>query len=158
MGWKHVVSEFLYRMITGVRFTISGTGEETRSFCYISDTVEGSLLAGTQPTAAGEIFNLGNPHEITINQLVSVLEEVTGISVQRHYVPFAQSGTPRRVPDICKAERLLGFMPKVGVDEGLSRTYTWARGPQRGSRGASQIANLRFGRNLNRIDIFTIIS
>jgi nucleoside-diphosphate-sugar epimerase len=127
MGWKHVVSEFLYRMITGARFTISGTGEETRSFCYISDTVEGSLLAGTQSAAAGEIFNLGNPHEITINQLVSALEEVTGIFVQRHYVPFPQSGTPRRVPDISKAERLLGYMPQVGLYEGLSRTYEWAR-------------------------------
>lgn len=127
MGWKHVVSEFLYRMLTGEPFTILGTGEETRSFCYISDTVEGSILAGTHSAAAGEIFNIGNPGEITINDLVSILEEITGIYVKRQYLPFPQSGTPRRVPDISKAERLLGFKPRVNLHDGLFRTYEWAR-------------------------------
>lgn len=127
MGWKHVVSEFLYRMITGAPFTILGTGEETRSFCYISDTVEGSILAGAHPAAANEIFNIGNPSEISINNLVSTLEEITGISVKREYVPFPQSGTPRRVPDITKSERLLGFKTKISLYDGLIPTYKWAR-------------------------------
>lgn len=127
MGWKHVVSEFLYRMLTGAPFTIQGTGEETRSFCYISDTVEMSIRAATYPTTAGEIMNIGNSNEVRINDLVTALEEITGISVDRQYVPFKQSGTARRVPDISKAVRLMGYTPQVSLHDGLVSTYEWCR-------------------------------
>lgn len=127
MGWKHVMSEFLYRMLTGAPFTIQGTGEETRSFCYVSDSVEMSLRAATYHEAAGEIFNIGNPAEISINNLVSILEDITGIHVERQYIPFPQSGTPRRVPDITKMRNLLRYSPEVSLHDGLMRTYEWSR-------------------------------
>ncbi len=127
MGWKHVMSEFLYRMLTGTPFTIQGTGQETRSFCYVTDSVEMSLRAATYPEAAGEIFNIGNPAEISINNLVTILEEITGIHVERQYIPFPQSGTPRRVPDITKARTILGFTPQVELRDGLMHTYEWCR-------------------------------
>lgn len=125
MGWNHVISEFLYRMLTGAPFTIQGTGDETRSFCYVSDAVAASILAATLPAAAGEIFNVGNPYEISINELVSILEEITGIQVERQFVPFPQAGTPRRIPSITKSERLLGYVPRVSLRDGLICTYKW---------------------------------
>lgn len=127
MGWNHVISEFLRRMLTGETFTISGTGNETRSFCYISDTVEASILAASLTRASGEILNIGNPSEISINNLVTILEEITGIPVERHYVPFPRAGTPRRLPSIKKAETLLGYRPKVDLRDGLKYTYEWCK-------------------------------
>jgi nucleoside-diphosphate-sugar epimerase len=127
MGWKHVISEFLYRMLTGAPFTIQGSGEETRSFCYVTDAVEMSIRAAIYPETAGEILNIGNPREITINNLVTKLEEITGIHVERRYLPFPKSGTPRRVPDISKAVRLMGYTPQVSLHDGLVRTYEWCR-------------------------------
>ncbi len=128
MGWKHVISEFLYRMLTKEPFTIQGTGEETRSFCYISDSVEMSIRAALYPTnAEGEILNIGNSSEININNLVTILEEITSIHVERQYIPFPQSGTSRRVPDITKARHILKYSPEVSLYNGLTRTYEWCR-------------------------------
>jgi nucleoside-diphosphate-sugar epimerase len=127
MGWNHVISEFLRRMLTGEPFTILGTGNETRSFCYFSDTVEASLLAASLTTASGEILNIGNPSEISINNLVTILEEITNIPVIRQYIPFPQAGTKRRLPSIKKAETLLGYRPRVDLRDGLKYTYEWCK-------------------------------
>ena len=127
MGWNHVISEFLYRMLTGTPFTIHGTGNETRSFCYISDAVNASILAATSPATLGEVLNIGNPQELRINDLVTNLEDITGIRVERHYIPFQGAGTSRRVPSITKVERLIGYVPKVNLRDGLARTSEWCR-------------------------------
>lgn len=126
MGWDHVIPQFIERLETGTEFTVQGDGEQTRSFCYISDAVEGSVLAMLSDAGRDQIFNIGNPtEEHTINDLIRLLASVSGKRIDPRYVPFPQEGTRRRVPDITRARKLLGFRPLVRLSEGLAPTYHW---------------------------------
>lgn len=126
MGWDHVIPQFIERLETGTEFTVQGDGEQTRSFCYIDDAVEGSVLAMLSEAGRDRIFNIGDPsQEHSINDLIRMLETVSGKRVEPRYVPFEQEGTKRRVPDITLSRTLLGFHPAVTLRTGLDRTYRW---------------------------------
>lgn len=126
MGWSHVIPEFIKRIVLNEKFTMQGSGTMTRSFCYISDIIEGTILAGTKEEGKNEIFNIGNQStETSINQLVSYLEEISGKRIEPVHLPAPEGGTDRRNPDISKARSLLGYNPKVGMMEGLTKTYDW---------------------------------
>lgn len=125
MGWQHVISEFIYRMLTREPFTIQGAGTETRSFCYVSDAVQATLAAAEADLQTTGIFNVGNPVETSINSLLALLENIVGFHVERKYVAFPLKGTSRRLPSIEKARRLLGYNPEIDLEEGLKRTYEW---------------------------------
>lgn len=115
--------------------TIYGDGRQKRCFCYIDDTVKGTLLAIENKNAWGEIFNIGNDKtEISIFDLAcSVLKE-TGRkrSGMLNFIPFKKAfkdveDVSRRIPDIGKAKKLLGFYPEISNDEGVKRTIYWHR-------------------------------
>lgn len=126
MGWDHVIPQFIERLETGAEFTVQGDGEQTRSFCYLSDAIEGSVLAMLSDTGRDQIFNIGNPtEEHSINDLIRVLASVSGKDIAPRYAPFEGEGTRRRVPDITRARELLGFRPVVPLTEGLATTYRW---------------------------------
>jgi nucleoside-diphosphate-sugar epimerase len=125
MGWDHVIPQFIRRLELGEEFTIQGDGAQTRSFCYVDDAVHATVAAVTSPAAANEIINVGNPEEVTIDELAARLGRIAGKLVEPHYVPFAGEGTRRRVPAVERARELLGFEARVPLDEGLRETYGW---------------------------------
>jgi UDP-glucose 4-epimerase len=126
-----VVPRFLNQAITGEDLTVYGTGNQSRCFTYVSDIVEWLMLLAANDKAVGEVFNLGNPGELTITQLARKVIEVTNASVGIRYIPYAQAyeegfeDMDRRVPDITKVKALTGYCPRVDLDEALRSTRDW---------------------------------
>jgi nucleoside-diphosphate-sugar epimerase len=126
MGWDHVVPQFISRLLNNEEFTVQGDGSQRRAFCYVDDAVPPTAAALTAPEAANGIFNVGNPvEEHSINELVAALERVSGTTIRPRYVPFEGAGTKRRLPDVSRAEEVLGLRPIFALEEGLRRTYDW---------------------------------
>jgi nucleoside-diphosphate-sugar epimerase len=127
MGEDHVIPEFIEQIVTDKPFTIYGDGKQTRSFCYISDTVGGFYKAGIESTAADGIYNIGTQNEITINELADRLFDVAGKSPNIEHIDSEElaGSTRRRQPDISKARDELGYEPEVSLDEGLTKTFNW---------------------------------
>ncbi len=121
-----VVPNFIKQALSGNPLTLYGDGRQTRSFCYISDQVEGiyRLLQSDEHLPV----NIGNPAEITIGQLAETLNDLTGNQAGVVYENKRTEGDPeRRRPDITKAKALLNWTPTVSLDEGLKRTLDYFR-------------------------------
>jgi len=116
-----VISNFVVQALKGKPLTVYGDGTQTRSFCYVQDLVEGLLRLG-EANVSGEVFNLGNPHEITIFELAQFVKQVTGTSSEIVFLPKPSDDPQRRKPDISKARELLGWEPKTSLEEGLKKT------------------------------------
>lgn len=125
MGWEHVVSELLGQMQRSDEVVIQGQGNASRSFCFVTDAVEQTLMAARAAPGAVNIFNVGSPDEITIDELVGYLERALGRTYPRRYVPFPQAGTMRRQPDLTALAKLGPVPLNVSLDEGLRRTLQW---------------------------------
>jgi nucleoside-diphosphate-sugar epimerase len=127
MGEDHVIPEFIEQVVTDKPFTIYGDGKQTRSFCYISDAIDGFRLAGTEPAAANGIYNIGTQNEITINELADRLFDIAGESPNVEHVESEEleGSTRRRQPDISKIRTELGYEPEVTLDKGLRKTFDW---------------------------------
>lgn len=118
-----VISEFITRMIKKQPIYINGDGNQTRSFCYVSDMIDG-LIRMMDSEEKGPI-NLGNPHESTINELVESISKVTGLNATIENRPMPEDDPHRRCPDISMASRKLGWNPTVSLDEGIKKTYEY---------------------------------
>ena len=123
----HVIPDIIYGLLDGSRIKLQGTGSETRSFCYISDAVEATLLAAAADTDESLILNIGNAEETSISELVRMLELICGESISKEYAPFPNPGTSRRLPSIKRAQSHLGWTPRFSLEEGLRLTYSWFR-------------------------------
>lgn len=128
-----VTARFISQAITGKPLTVHGDGSQTRCFTYVEDIVEGTVKAGTQPEAEGKIFNLGSRRETTILELAQLILAISGakgdIVFQAHeefYGPYYED-IPRRIPDLSAAEQMLGYFPKVTLENGLRTTIDWQR-------------------------------
>lgn len=120
-----VVSNFIVQALKGEDITIYGEGEQTRSFCYVDDLIEGFVrLMGTSDEVTGPI-NLGNPGEFTIRQLAERVLELTGSSSTLVFKPLPQDDPKQRQPDISKAMQLLDWQPTVVLDQGLKKTIEY---------------------------------
>lgn len=120
-----VVSNFIVQALRGEDITIYGEGQQTRSFCYVDDLVEGFLrLMNTSDDITGPI-NLGNPGEFTIRQLAERVLELVGSSSRLIFQPLPQDDPQQRQPDITLAKALLDWEPKVMLDEGLQKTIAY---------------------------------
>jgi dTDP-glucose 4,6-dehydratase len=119
------VSNFLTQALGGRPITIYGTGNQTRSFCFIDDEVEG-ILALLESDHVGPM-NIGSPDELTILELAETVLEVTGSSVELVFEPLPGDDPQRRRPDISLAQRVLGWKPTVDLRDGLTRTANWYR-------------------------------
>ena len=129
-----VVSNFLIQALEGNPLTVYGDGRQTRSFCYVSDLVDG--LFRLLMSAEGEPVNLGNPAERTIRDLVAAIEKILGRSLPVTYNPLPQDDPRVRQPDITRARTLLGWEPKVELEIGLRETIDYFRGqPDIGGEG-----------------------
>lgn len=120
-----VVSNFIVQALKGDPITIFGQGQQTRSFCYVDDLVEGFVrLMATGDDVAGPV-NLGNPGEFTIRQLAERVVELTGSSSRLVFQPLPQDDPRQRQPDIGLAKQLLGWNPVVMLDQGLKKTIEY---------------------------------
>lgn len=120
-----IVSNFVSQAVQGKPLTVYGTGEQTRSFCYVSDMVAGLLaLMRVDPNPKTPV-NLGNPGEFTVNELAAMVRERVPGAGQVVYRPLPQDDPKRRRPDISRAGALLGWQPRIALREGLEETIAW---------------------------------
>lgn len=116
-----VVVEFVRRALTGEPLEVHGDGEQTRSLCFISDTVDAlQLLAETEIPYTP--VNIGNPHEVTVNEIAETVLSVIGSKSEIVHVPADEDDPRRRCPSIERMRRLTGWAPKVSLEVGLKRT------------------------------------
>lgn len=120
-----VIPNFMRQAIAGEDLTVYGDGSQTRSFCYVSEEVEGILrLSGS---AEHEPVNIGNPAEFTIFECAERVLAVTGSQSRIRYEPLPQDDPKQRRPDISKAKRLLNWEPKIGLETGLRMSLEYFR-------------------------------
>ena len=120
-----VVSNLIVQALKGEDITLYGDGQQTRSFCYCDDLIEGFIrLMDTVPEVTGPI-NIGNPGEFTIRQLAELVLKITGSSSKLVYRPLPPDDPRQRCPDISKAREVLGWQPTVSLEEGLRRTVAY---------------------------------
>ncbi len=124
---------FIKKALRGEPITLNNGGGQVRSWCYIDDIADAVLLCMEKEAAVGQAFNIGNPQNtVTIKELAEMVKKVTGSASGIVPVNNDRAEVEVRIPDIEKAKKLLGFMPKVGLEEGLSRTVDWYRKEQKG--------------------------
>nr|WP_059391711.1 MULTISPECIES: UDP-glucuronic acid decarboxylase family protein [Pseudomonas] len=120
-----VVSNFIVQALRGEDITIYGEGQQTRSFCYVDDLVEGFIrLMGTPDEVTGPI-NLGNPGEFTMLQLAERVLALTGSSSKLVFRPLPQDDPKQRQPDITQAKAVLDWQPTIALDNGLEKTISY---------------------------------
>lgn len=122
------VHAFVVRALSGQPLTIHNEGDQIRAWCYIDDIVEAIVRALVRPEAIGQSFNVGNARStITIYQLARLVVRLTGSTSPIDFVPWDFPDVELRVPDVKKAERLLGFKAEVDLEDGLAKTIAWYR-------------------------------
>lgn len=123
-----VVIEFVMAALSGEPLPIFGRGTQTRSFCFVDDLIDGIIKAMESENTKGEVFNLGNPDEFTILELAEMVKRITGSSSEIKFAEELPEDDPlRRKPDIEKARRVLGWEPKVGLEEGLNKLVEYLK-------------------------------
>jgi dTDP-glucose 4,6-dehydratase len=121
-----VISNFMTQALRGVPLTIYGDGSQTRSFCYVSDLIEGIVRLARSDEHLP--VNIGNPSEFTVLECAQTVIEATGSSSPLRYEPALEDDPSRRCPDIAKARELIGWEPKIALREGLELSLPYFRG------------------------------
>jgi len=120
-----VISNFIVQALKNEPITLYGTGEQTRSFCYVSDLVLGLWALATKELKTGEVINLGNPNEMTISEIAHKIKIATHSTSEFIKKPIELDDPSKRKPDISKAKELLEWEPVVPIDEGLNKTIEY---------------------------------
>jgi UDP-glucose 4-epimerase len=122
------IRAFIETVLAGEDLTIHGDGSQVRAWCYVDDLVDALLLVLERPEAVGEVFNIGNERSVlTILDLAGQIRQLMGADVEIKFRPLHYTDVEMRIPNVDKARKLLGWEPKVDLDEGLSRTIAWYR-------------------------------
>ena len=120
-----VVSNFIVQTLRGESITLYGDGQQTRSFCYVDDQIDGLMRLMASPDGVTGPINIGNPNEITVRQLAERVTELTGAATEITFEPLPSDDPTRRCPDITKAREILGWEPKTDLDTGLTSTIEY---------------------------------
>ena len=139
-----VVSNFIVQALRGEELTIYGTGEQTRSFCYVDDLVDALIrLMNVEQTSMGQSVNdpvnIGNPGEFTMRQLAEAVAALCGREVRIKYCPLPQDDPRQRQPDISRVQALLGWSPTIPLREGLVKTIAYFAGRLEGALGEVEV-------------------
>jgi UDP-glucose 4-epimerase len=128
-----VLPTFVRQALAGQPITVFGDGNQSRSFTYVADVVDALIALAQEPRAIGEVFNIGNVEEVSIRGLADRVKTITGSDSPIQYVPYDQAyeagfeDMPRRVPDISKIAALIGYRPKLDLDEIIGRVVEHMR-------------------------------
>jgi UDP-glucuronate decarboxylase len=123
-----VVSNFIVQALQGEPITLYGDGLQTRSFCYVSDLVDGLMRLMNSPAEVTGPINLGNPNEMTIRELAEFVVELSGSKSKIVYMPLPKDDPKQRQPNIGLARERLGWQPAVALRDGLERTIAYFDG------------------------------
>jgi UDP-glucose 4-epimerase len=122
-----VLPTFVRQALAGQPITVFGDGTQSRSFTYVADVVDALVKLAQEPRAVGEVFNIGNTEEVTIRDLAERVKRITGSSSPVQLIPYDEAyeagleDMPRRVPDISKVGHLIGYQPRLGLEEIICR-------------------------------------
>jgi Nucleoside-diphosphate-sugar epimerases len=129
---EFVISKFLARFAESLPPIIFGTGEQVRTYTYVSDAIDCTLLAAASDKGINEVFNIGGAETISLIELARLIGEISGKPMEPEYREFGDTGVREkerevfaRIPSVAKARAVLGYRSKVGLREGLTRTYDW---------------------------------
>jgi UDP-glucose 4-epimerase len=128
-----VLPTFVGQAIAGRPLTVFGDGRQSRSFTYVGDVVDALIRLAGEPRAVGEVFNIGSRNEVSIRELAERVKQLSGSDSVIQYVPYDQAyeagfeDMPRRVPDLSKIGALIGYEPKVGLDDIIRSVVQHAR-------------------------------
>jgi UDP-glucose 4-epimerase len=128
-----VLPTFVRQALGGQPITVFGDGRQSRSFTYVGDVVDALIALAIEPRAVGEVFNIGNNSEVTIRALAERVKQLTQSGSDIHYVPYDQAyeagfeDMPRRVPDISKIKALIGFQPRLELDDMIRTVIEYIR-------------------------------
>lgn len=125
--YGRAMSRFITQALANKPITVYGDGMQTRSFCYITDTATSLILLTANHRINGEVVNVGNPQETTILQLAKRVKELTRSKSQLTFHTLPKDDPKRRCPDTSKMGKLLGWKPKISLEQGLKRTIEWFR-------------------------------
>ena len=121
-----VVTNFIVQALRNEHITIYGDGSQTRSFSYVEDTVAG--IISLMNSSEYDVFNIGNPNEMTVGQLAEKIIELTDSTSEIKYLELPNDDPKQRKPDITKAKTKLNWEPKVNLEDGLTKTIKWVEG------------------------------
>jgi nucleoside-diphosphate-sugar epimerase len=119
------MSRFISQALTNEPITVYGDGKQTRSFCYITDTISGLTLLTADDKATGEVLNLGNSQEVTILELAQKIKEISKSKSPVTFHPLPKDEPKRRCPDTTKLEEFTGWKAMTDFESGLKRTVEW---------------------------------
>jgi nucleoside-diphosphate-sugar epimerase len=128
-----VLPSFVRQALSGEPITVFGDGTQSRSFTYVGDVVDCMMRLVNEPKAVGQVFNIGNKQEVTILQLAEIVKSLTGSASRIEFVPYDKAyeegfeDMPRRVPDLTKVTQLVGYEPKVQLNEIVTRVIEYFR-------------------------------
>ena len=122
VGDGRVVPNFISQALTGDPLTVFGDGRQTRSLCYVSDTIEGLFLLASAEGLNERVINIGNPNEMTMLELAQRIKDLCGSDSQLEFRPLPTDDPKRRCPDIQRAQQYLGWQPKISITQGLAKT------------------------------------
>ena len=128
-----VLPSFVQQALSGAPITVFGDGSQSRSFTYVGDVVDCLLKLVQEPKAVGQVFNIGNREEVTILKLAEMVKTLTGSASSIEFVPYDKAyeegfeDMPRRVPDLTKVRELVGYEPKVQLNEIIARVIDYFR-------------------------------
>ena len=125
-AYRNVIPNFIYHALHKRPLPITGTGDETRDFTFVEDIVDGTLRLGVAKDAVGDAINLASETETKVIDIASMINEITGNSAGVQFISRRDwDQITRRRASIEKASRVLGYAPKVKIEEGIRRAYAW---------------------------------
>ncbi|MGI2904438.1 NAD-dependent epimerase/dehydratase family protein [Tolypothrix sp. VBCCA 56010] len=119
--------KFFKSILQDEAIPIYGDGLQTRDFTFISDAVAANLAAASVPEAVGEIFNIGGGSRVVLKQVLDTMEEIVGKPIKRNHIEKAMGDARHTAADVSKAQRILGYQPKVSLREGLMQEWEWVK-------------------------------
>jgi UDP-glucuronate decarboxylase len=138
-----VVSNFIVQALKGEDLTVYGNGEQTRSFCYADDLIDGFVRLMESSDDIQGPMNMGNPHEFSMLELAEKVLAIVGSSSKLKFLPLPQDDPKQRCPDIGFAKRALDWQPRIQLEEGLARTVSYFRSVQNEVAGSREFGALR---------------
>ena len=120
-----LIPNVLKKIINGEEVTLTGDGSSTRDFIYVDDVIDGFIRAAKEEKIKNEIVNLGTGVETSIKEIVTICGKVIGIEPKIKYVPSRPGEISNFSADMSKFKKIFGYVPEIGVEEGISKTYEW---------------------------------